>query len=35
VLRLEDMSAVNYPAQGGSDLATIEASLARLAQTGR
>jgi arginase len=35
VLRLEDMAAVNYPAQGGSDLATIEASLTRLAQTGR
>lgn len=35
VLRLEDMAAVNYPAQGGSDLGTIEASLARLAQTGR
>lgn len=35
VLRLNDMAAVNYPAQGGSDLATIEASLARLAQTGR
>lgn len=35
VLRLEDMSAVKYPAQGGSDLATIEASLAYLAQTGR
>lgn len=35
VLRLSDMSAVNYPAQGGSDRATIEASLARLAQTGR
>ncbi|MBE7474613.1 MAG: hypothetical protein DPW09_41295 [Anaerolineae bacterium] len=35
VLRLSDMAAVNYPAQGGSDLATIEASLARLAQTGR
>lgn len=35
VLRLTDMAAVNYPAQGGSDRATIEASLARLAQTGR
>jgi arginase len=35
VLRLEDMSAVNYPAQGGSDRVTIEASLAHLAQTGR
>ncbi|MCK6626782.1 MAG: arginase family protein [Anaerolineae bacterium] len=35
VLRLSDMAAVNYPAQGGSDLATIEASLTRLAQTGR
>lgn len=35
VLRLEDLSAVNYPAQGGSDRTTIEASLAHLAQTGR
>jgi arginase len=35
VLRLLDMAAVNYPAQGGSDLATIEASLAHLAGTGR
>jgi arginase len=35
VLRLEDLSAVNYPAPGGPDLATIEASLSHLAQTGR
>ncbi len=35
VLRLSDMAAVNYPAQGGADPATIEASLAHLAQTGR
>jgi arginase len=35
VLRLEDLAAVNYPAQGGASLETIEASLARLAQTGR
>jgi arginase len=34
VLRLSDMAAVNYPAQGGSSLETIEASLARLADTG-
>lgn len=34
VLRLADMAAVNYPAQGGSDLATVAASLAHLAQTG-
>jgi arginase len=35
VLRLADMAAVNYPAEGGPTLETIEASLAHLAQTGR
>lgn len=35
VLGLADLSAVKYPAQGGSSLETIEASLAYLAQTGR
>ena len=35
VLRLADMSAVNYPAKGGPSLETIDASLARLAGTGR
>jgi arginase len=35
VLRLADMPAVNYPAQGGPTLEMIEASLARLADTGR
>ncbi len=35
VLSLTDMSAVSYPAKGGSSLETIEASLARLADTGR
>jgi arginase len=35
VLRLSDMAAVNYPAEGGATLDVIEASLARLAQTGR
>lgn len=35
VLRLSDMAAVNYPAQGGVSLETIEATLAHLAQTGR
>jgi arginase len=35
VLRLADMAAVNYPAAGGSSLETIDASLRRLAQTGR
>lgn len=34
VLRLADMSAVNYPAQGGPTLETIEASLAHLASSG-
>lgn len=35
VLRTEDLSAVNYPAEGGPSLETIEASLSRLADTGR
>jgi arginase len=35
VLRLSGMAAVNYPAEGGATLDVIEASLARLAQTGR
>jgi arginase len=35
VLRLTDMSAVNYPAKGGPTLETIETSLAHLANTGR
>lgn len=35
VLRVADMPAVNYPAQGGPTLETIEASLAHLANTGR
>lgn len=35
VLRLADMSAVNYPAEGGASLETIEASLSHLAKTGR
>jgi arginase len=35
VLRLGDMAAVNYPAEGGSSLDTIEASLAHLAGTGQ
>ena len=35
VLRLADMAAVNYPAEGGSSLETIAASLAHLAGTGR
>lgn len=35
VLRLEDLSAIKYPAQGGSSLETIEASLSHLAQTGQ
>jgi arginase len=35
VLRLNDMSAVNYPAEGGASLETIEAALARLSDTGR
>lgn len=35
VLRLTDLSAVNYPAQGGPALETVAASLARLADTGR
>jgi len=35
VLRLTDLSAVSYPAKGGPSLETIDASLARLADTGR
>jgi arginase len=35
VLRTADMPAVNYPAQGGPTLETVEASLAYLASTGR
>lgn len=35
VLRLEDMSAVNYPAEGGSTLETIESSLTHLTNTGQ
>lgn len=35
VLSLTDLSAVNYPAKGGPSLETVEASLARLAGTGR
>ncbi|MEW5959570.1 MAG: arginase family protein [Chloroflexota bacterium] len=35
VLHLTDLTAVNYPAQGGPSLATVEATLARLADTGR
>jgi arginase len=35
VLRTADMPAVNYPAQGGPTLETLEASLAHLAGTGR
>lgn len=35
VLPLTDLSAVNYPAEGGPTLETVEASLARLADTGR
>lgn len=35
VLRVTDLPAVNYPAQGGASLETIEASLDHLAGTGR
>jgi len=35
VLRLTDLSAVNYPAEGGPSLETVEDSLAHLARTGR
>ena len=35
VLHLSDLSAVNYPAEGGPTLETVEASLSHLAQTGR
>jgi arginase len=35
VLHLSDLSAVNYPAEGGPNLATIDASLAHLARTNR
>jgi arginase len=35
VLRLTDLAAVNYPAQGGPALETVEATLAQLATTGR
>ena len=35
VLRLSDLSAVSYPAEGGPTLDTVEASLAHLAATGR
>ncbi len=35
VLRLAEMSAVSYPAEGGPPLETIDASLAHLANTGR
>lgn len=35
VLRLADMPAAAYPAQGGPSLETVEATLARLAETGR
>jgi arginase len=35
VLRLTDLSAVNYPAEGGPSLETVEATLAHLAGTGR
>jgi arginase len=35
VLSLADLAAVNYPAEGGASLATIEASLIHLVQTGR
>ena len=35
VLRLADLPAVNYPAEGGPSLETVEASLSHLAQTGR
>lgn len=35
VLPLSDLSAVNYPAEGGPSLETIEATLAHLADTGR
>lgn len=33
VLRLSDLSAVNYPAEGGPTLETVDASLAHLADT--
>jgi arginase len=35
VLRLSDLSAVNYPAQGGPPLDVLEATLARLIDTGQ
>jgi arginase len=35
VLRLTDLSAVSYPAKGGPALETLDAALARLADTGR
>lgn len=35
VLRLADMAAVNYPAEGGPSLQTLETALAYLASTGR
>lgn len=35
VLHLSDLSAVNYPAEGGPTLETIDASLTHLAKTGR
>lgn len=35
ILRLSDLPAVNYPAEGGPTLEAVEASLSRLAQTGR
>lgn len=35
VLRLSDLPAVTYPAEGGPTLETVEASLARLVDTGR
>ncbi|GAB4423757.1 MAG: hypothetical protein Kow0031_02420 [Anaerolineae bacterium] len=35
VLHLSDLSAVNYPAQGGPALETVAQSLERLARTGR
>jgi len=35
VLQLADLAAVNYPAQGGPSLQTVEAALQRLADTGQ
>jgi arginase len=35
VLRLDDLSAVSFPAEGGPSLETVEATLVRLVDTGR